>query len=124
MCLKSILSPLRCFVWRLCAALWILPATATESETPILDPTRPVNFVAPKTRQGQAQEQSLRLQAIFWGPGRAEAVINGRSLRPGDTLERARIIAIFPGRVLYERGGVQAELVLRPALTRPVGDGD
>jgi len=105
-----------------CAALWAISVCA--SEPAIQDPTRPVNFVAPKTRQTQEQEQGLRLQAIFIGQGRAEAVINGRRLKPGDTVEQARIVAIHPGRVVYERGGVQVQLVLRPVVTRPIGDGE
>lgn len=107
--------------WLLCGALWVIPVSA--SDIPIADPTQPVNFVAPKTRQAQA-EQGLRLQAIFLGQGRAEAVINGRRVRPGDTVEQARIVAIHSGRVVYERGGVQAVLALRPTITRPVGDGE
>jgi hypothetical protein len=110
-------SALRGAFWLLCGALWVLPVLA--SDVPIQDPTRPVNFVAPKTRQ--TPEQSLRLQAIFLGQGRAEAVINGRRLQPGDTVNQARIIAIHPGRVVYERDGAHAELILRPAVTRPVG---
>lgn len=108
-------------VWLLCGALWVIPVFA--SEVPIADPTQPVNFIAPKSRQAK-EEQGLRLQAIFLGQGRAEAVINGRRVRSGDTVEQARIVAIHSGRVVYERGGVQAVLVLRPTITRPIADGE
>jgi hypothetical protein len=100
--------------------LYAFPALA--SEAPIQDPTRPVDFN--ESGIPQKQEQNLRLQAIFLTQGRAEAVINGRRLRPGDMVDQARIIAIGPGRVMYERDGTRAELILRPTVTRPVGGGE
>lgn len=108
-------------LWALTAnTLWALPAHTAEA--PIQDPTRPVDYAAPGAQAQQVR--SLRLQAIILGQGRAEAVINGRRLRPGDTVDQARIIAIHPGRVTYERGGARAELILRPVVTRPAGDGE
>jgi MSHA biogenesis protein MshK len=108
----------------ICSSLSLaLSGGAVADEAQIQDPTRPLNFVAAKT-QHQTQEQDLKLQAIILGQGRSEAVINGRHLRLGDTVERAKILSIHPGRVVYERGGVQAELWLRPPLIRPVGGGE
>lgn len=101
-----------------CPAVTLANEPASVSMDTLVDPTRPVAFVgtAGKTEDG---EQKLLLQAIFFGDSRREAVINGRTVKVGETIDQARIIAIAPGRVSYARNGVKGELVLLPKVLKP-----
>ncbi|KIZ33625.1 Type II secretory pathway component, partial [Stutzerimonas stutzeri] len=54
----------------------------------------------------------------------ARAVLNGQSLRVGDTLADARVLAIHTNSVLIERDGQQQTLhlvapIITPSQTRP-----
>jgi MSHA biogenesis protein MshK len=95
------------------------PVPVAKAMQGLVDPTRPVAFVAPAggLREG---ERKLQLQAIYVGEMRREAVINGRTVRVGDTLEQAKILAIGPGRVSYSKNGNEGELVLLPRVLQPV----
>lgn len=55
---------------------------------------------------------TLRLQAILRLPQGARAVINGRTLKVGEQLADARLLAIDPHSVLIEREGKREELRL------------
>lgn len=92
------------------------PAAPAEE---LVDPTRPVAFVASQNGPRQA-EKKLQLQAIYVGEKRREAVINGRTVKVGDTVEQVKILAIGPGRVSYAKNGTQGELVLLPRVLQPV----
>lgn len=94
-------------------------AATAQPETPTLvDPTRPVAFVGPARKEGEAQKK-LQLQAIFYGENRREAVINGKTVKVGETVDQVQIVAIGPGGVRYARNGQQGELVLLPKVLQP-----
>lgn len=108
------------FPWLFCGLLLataVASANAAE-ETALIDPTRPVAFVAPIGVQ-KREEKKLQLQAIFSGDGRREAVINGRAVKVGDFVEQAKIVAIAPGRVSFVKNGEKGELVLLPTVSHP-----
>jgi hypothetical protein len=110
----------RFYILPLCAlALSFTVSAQGVDELTLVDPTRPVAFVAPTGKQ-QQEENKLQLQAIFSGGGRREAVINGRAVKVGDMVDQAKILAIGPGRVSFVKNGEKGELVLLPTVSKPV----
>lgn len=96
----------------------LLPASAHA-----LDPTRPPAAFVTAAVERQAPE-TLHLQAIFRGAQSARAVLNGQSLRVGDSLAEARLLAINTNSVLIERDGQRQLLrlvapIVTPSQTRP-----
>lgn len=99
--------------------LLLLPASAYA-----LDPTRPPAAFVTAAAERQAPAATLHLQAIFRGAQSARAVLNGQSLRVGDTLADARVLAINTNSVLIERDGQQQTLrlvapIITPSQVRP-----
>lgn len=98
----------------------MLPALVL-AQGEIRDPTRPPTQAeieawfgnGPESRQGS----SFQLQSVLLAPDRRIAVINGRRLRPGETLDNAQVKAIEPGRVLLERNGERIELTIGTRLS-------
>ena len=95
------------------------PVIAESTVQELVDPTRPVAFVAPVGQQPKT-ERKPQLQAIYFGDDRREAVINGRTVKVGDVVDQAKILAIGPGRVRYTKNGKEVELVLLPRVLQPV----
>ncbi len=96
----------------ICALL--LPVSALA-----LDPTQPPRALAPAvTGQGEALVP-LRLQAIVRTSQAAQAVINGQSLRVGQRVDGARVLAIHSRSVLIERQGRRELLKLVAPLITP-----
>lgn len=94
-------------------SVW-LPASALA-----LDPTQPPRALAPAAgAQGEALEP-LRLQAIVRTSQVAHVVINGQTLRVGQRVAGARVIAIHPRSVLIERQGRRELLRLVVPLITP-----
>lgn len=96
----------------------LLPASAHA-----LDPTRPPAAFVTAAVERQAPE-TLHLQAIFRCAQSARAVLNGQSLRVGETLADARVLAINTNSVLIERDGQQQTLslvapIITPSQSRP-----
>lgn len=107
------------YILAMCVLALPLTISAQSDELALVDPTRPVAFVAP-IGQKQQREHKLQLQAIFAGGGRQEAVINGQRVKVGDVVDQAKILAIGPGRVSFVRNGEKGELVLLPTVSKPV----
>ncbi len=63
---------------------------------------------------------SLELQGIFWGAGRPQAIINRRIVSVGDTMERARVVAITKEGVTLAYGERQVQL--KPSTEIRSGD--
>lgn len=96
----------------------LLPASAFA-----LDPTRPPAALV-SAMPAQQPSAALQLQAIFRGAQGARAVLNGRSLRVGDSLAEARLLTINTNSVLIERDGQRQLLrlvapIVTPSQTRP-----
>ena len=107
------------YVVALCVlALPFTVSAQSADEVALVDPTRPVAFVAP-SGQKQPEQNKLKLQAIFFGSGRQEAVINGQTVKVGDLVGQAKILAIGQGRVSFVRNGEKGELVLLPTVSKP-----
>ncbi len=82
----------------LCAAL-LLAGIAPAGE--LRDPMRPAG--APAAVR-PAPVHTLKLEGIIAGARRV-AIINGRLVRAGDTINGARILEVFAHGVRYERAG-------------------
>lgn len=88
-----------------------------------LDPTQPPRALAPAAADRQAPV-ALRLQAVLRGPRSTHAIINGQSLKVGETFADARVLAIHSHSVLIDRAGQQQLLrlaapVITPSRTQP-----
>ncbi len=55
----------------------------------------------------------LKIQAIMYNGKKSSLIINGRSVRVGDEVEGARILAVQPNEVTVERAGLQRVLRLQ-----------
>jgi hypothetical protein len=87
--------------------------TAATQADPLVDPTRPSGF-AVAAPGATATGTSLRLTLIRLG-AQPLAIVNGRSLRPGDVIDGKRLTAIQPGRVLLAGSDGPLELRLLPS---------
>lgn len=82
------------------------------------DPTLPPPAAAPASVKGKAPAAApLRLQAILRGQDGVRAVINGQTLRVGDRVAGARVLAIGRRTVSVERQGRRFSLSLLSPLS-------
>lgn len=77
----------------------------------LTDPTQPLGYNASAKRK-----PSLKLQAIFWGPDRKEAIVNGQSVKEGDSVLGKRIVKIKQKEIVVENRSGRITLVLRPSI--------
>lgn len=87
----------------------VATSSAKKNEV-LLDPTRPLGYAK------KASENALKLQAIYFGAGRKEAVINGKLMGVGDTIHGKKIVSIKANKVIYDASGVRRSLTLRPSI--------
>lgn len=80
------------------------------------DPTRPTGLNAP-TAQRAAAQPGWVLQSILVAPDRRVAVINGRSVRVGETVDGARVVGIDADRATLDAQGRRIDLRLHPQAT-------
>ncbi|MCF7203130.1 Type II secretory pathway component [Pseudomonas oligotrophica] len=84
-----------------------------------IDPTLP-STDPPRVESGAAPAgEALRLQAILRLPGAPRAVVNGRSLKIGESLGDARVLNIYSNSVLIEREGRRETLRLAVPVATP-----
>nr|WP_229517086.1 hypothetical protein [Massilia oculi] len=99
-----------------------LPVTAQAASQPLRDPTRP----PPQAGQaaggpdaaGAAATRAPQLQSVLVGrgrDGRQVAVIDGQSVRVGDSVQGARVTRIDAGEVELVRGRERQVLRLHPS---------
>ena len=80
------------------------------------DPTQPPRGPLSVVDQPKRAQASLKLQAILRTTGTARAVINGRTLRVGEQVAGARVLAIGERSVRLERQGQRITLPLVASL--------
>lgn len=110
MCKANFLRPL----FLLLLAFPLVAASQTGQREKLLDPTRPLGHRVQSSPS--QQEESLNLQAIFFGAGRKEAIVNGKSVKEGDYVAGKKIIAIRANEVVYSSGGAQSIIKLRSSF--------
>lgn len=93
----------------LAAGLVLLPLAATAEP---LDPTRAPEALSPAPVVGAQRTTLPRLQAILRAGGRYRAVVDGLTLRVGDTLGEARVVAIDARSVTLVQQGQRERLLL------------
>jgi heme/copper-type cytochrome/quinol oxidase subunit 2 len=75
----------------------IKPAVATvavATPAPAPNPSAIEQLAAPAATAPVVAVPALRLQAIFFAPGRSSAMISGRTVRTGDLVKGYRVVAI------------------------------
>jgi hypothetical protein len=91
----------------------VLAATVNGDAAGLTDPTRPVDYL-PAAAAAPLPEAMTdwKLTAVRIGAADRSAVLNGKVVRTGDVLGRARITEIRPGAVLveYDRREVEVRL--------------
>lgn len=83
------------------------------------DPTQPADYGAPAS--GGVARAGPVLQSTFVAPDRKRAVIDGRSVGVGDTVNGARVVDIRPYEVVLRQGGRETSLRLMPQLIKQKG---
>ncbi len=92
-----------------------LAAVVSDADDDVLrDPTRPVTAVEVTTPARPAARYVV--SAIFVGPDRRVAVVNGRTVGLGDRVGGARVVDIAPDRLILAVGG--KTLTARLATTK------
>ena len=81
------------------------------------DPTQPPRGPQSAVDQPKRAQSALKLQAILRTAGSARAVINGRTLRVGEQVAGARVLAIDVRSVRLERQGRRVTLSLVDSLS-------
>lgn len=82
-----------------------LPQTPPGTTKAVTDAERPAQDAAPESR--------LKLEGIFYDPVDPRAVVNGRTLKLGGTVEGFTLVVVEEDRVVLEREGRRYELTLQ-----------
>jgi MSHA biogenesis protein MshK len=96
----------------------LLCASTTFAANPGRDPTLPPQNLLPAT-MAASDSTPMLLQAVVRGAQGSRAVIAGQSLRVGDTVADARVLAIYAHSVLIERQGQRQLLRLAEPVMQP-----
>lgn len=85
------------------------------------DPTLPDRLPNAPTITTLHTDSVLTLTGIWISAGHKRAIINGVSVRPGQTLaDGSRLLQIKPGHVVVGQNGVNHKLYLVPSVKKPV----
>lgn len=94
-------------------ALAVMAAIAAENGA-MTDPTRPMDYMPASALSQPLPEELMdwRLTAVRIGKDGGSAVLNGRIVREGDQVGRARVVEIKPGIVVvdFERKRLEVRL--------------
>ena len=88
------------------AATMLAGSPAAPAQTGLADPTRPPNVLPVAGRDGSlpGEMQALRLQSILISPQRRLAVIDGRTVPLGGTVDQAVLVQIAETHVTLKQG--------------------
>ena len=92
----------------------LLFVCATVQAEELQDPTRPSYATVGASPNEPQAAASLVLNAIRLSPGQRRAMINNRTVRVGERVGDARVVAIDRGGVRLQRGTEQFTLHLLP----------
>ena len=95
-------------------ALSNLPAAADT----LSDPTRPMSFSAAGASPGSVEPLGPVLQSTVVSPLRRSAVISGRTVKLGDSIDGAIVVDIQPYEVRLRRGQRETTLRMLPKLVK------
>jgi len=109
---------------RRCWVVLLLVSAAPASVMAWGDPTEPPFRSAVNNAviiKSEAVAPGLTLSSILISPNRRVAVINGEILKPNESIQGARIVAIEPDRVLLDNAGKKIELFLLSDVKQKAG---
>lgn len=98
------------------ALMLALAVPALAADAGLRDPLRPPGWGRSTPERDTFDAGAWRLESTLTARGRHVAIINGRPVRPGETVGGARVIAVEPGRVRLDYRG--REFTIR----RPIAD--
>ena len=107
---------------RLITFAWLAVLAAGAAAQTVQDPTRPPAQLLRPSAAGAAVAHAPQLQSILIGRaagGRRVAVIDGDTVRVGDVVHGARVVAIAPADVTLQRGGQRSVLKLNAPDAAP-----
>jgi MSHA biogenesis protein MshK len=94
----------------------LLAGAAAAQAQALRDPTRPPGVSVARGVSGVASRGDLVLQSVLISPERRAAIISGRVVRPGETVDGYRLIAIGAGEAVLRKDGQSRTLQLYPAV--------
>lgn len=91
-----------------------------ETTKPERDPTRPLGYQSVSGKGGKAKAAALRLSSVLISAQRKLAIINGQSLREGQSIpgSNAMLVSIHTQGVWVEESGRRWELRLAPSVIK------
>lgn len=101
----------------LCASLSYAQDDNVQQER---DPTRPLGYQSASGKGGVAKAAQLRLSSVLISAQRKLAIINGQSLREGQSIpgSNATLVSIHPQGVWVQESGRRWELRLAPSVIK------
>lgn len=98
-------------------AMHVLAADTQFVDASLIDPTRPSGF-SETVNSGEAASETLALTLVRLGP-EPLAVINGKNVQPGESINGYRLISLQPTRAILIGSGGRRVLQLSPAIRKP-----
>jgi len=96
--------------------LWIYSAEANVLD----DPTRPPGYPRYQTSGKIKQGPSWRVNAIYIGANEKKAMINGKILRTGETINGAKVTQILPSEVQLRKNRKSIVLQLNSSPVKKI----
>lgn len=90
---------------------------AAPAAAQLADPTRPP-AATHASGEAPAAAPAARLQSVLIAPGRRLAVIDGRTVKVGETVGGAKVVAISQAEVTLEKGAERETLKLLPGTEK------
>lgn len=103
--------------------LWSLACTATGHAETLPDPTRPPDLLGAGRNDDAAAASGPVLQSVLIAPGRREAIISGKTVRPGDKFGDARVVRIVESEVVLRNGKSLLTLKIFPGIEKRLSSG-
>ena len=105
----------RSVMWFVISGVILFWACQAVTADNLVDPMRPADYravqVKPPAKKDDVDTSSWKLTAVLTSPNRQVAVVNGRSLQQGDSLEGFTVKKIQEDRVFLQKA--EKKVVLR-----------
>ena len=102
-----------------------LIAVPSAQAQAMADPTRPAPAWLAMQAQGPSSEPvaepvSLDVQIVVIGPERKFAMVNGQTVRPGETYRGSKLVAINEDGAVWRRDGVTERSSMSPGVSKKI----
>lgn len=95
-----------------CLILLLASLSAAAGADTLVDPTQPLTGATSTAGAGQQRQSLPALQGIVMSSSGRSAMLNGQSVRVGQSVAGYRVLAIHTGNVILERDGQRHSLSL------------